>query len=132
MGFFLLRGNLPRFFCVIKDKFRFILHLSLKSVGASIARPRGFVSQNRIAIRRSSVISFGNPTIAGQLLADVLQSAADILISMLAGGKHTMIYQWPPLQRAEITDRQIGIWRILAAGGILTGFSPCVTICYNQ
>jgi len=68
MGFFLLRGNLPRFFCVIKDKFRFILHLSLKSVGASIARPRGFVSQNRIAIGRSSVISFGNPTIAGKLL----------------------------------------------------------------
>jgi len=27
----------------------------------------------------------------------VLQSAADILISMLAGGKHTMIYQSPPL-----------------------------------
>jgi len=37
--------------------------------------------------------------------ADVLQSAADILISMLAGGKHTMIYQWPPLQRIEITAR---------------------------
>jgi len=50
------------------DKFKFVEHLSLKSVGASIARPRGFVSQNRIAIRRSSVISFGNPTIAGQLL----------------------------------------------------------------
>jgi len=49
-------------------KFRFVEHLSLKSVGASIARPRGFVSQNRIAIRRSSVISYGNPTIAGQLL----------------------------------------------------------------
>jgi len=30
-------------------------------VGALIERPRGFVKQNRIAIRRSSIISCGNP-----------------------------------------------------------------------
>jgi len=33
------------------------------NVGATIGRPHGFVKQNRIAARRLSIISFGNPNI---------------------------------------------------------------------
>jgi len=35
----------------------------MKFVGATIGRPPDFVSQNLIAARRLSIISFGNPNI---------------------------------------------------------------------
>ena len=58
----------------MNDKFRFIGDLSIVNVGATIGRPYGFVKQNRIAARRLSIISFGNPNncnaIVGRALSE--------------------------------------------------------------